>query len=658
MGSPAITERFVEKLLALDREDTLKKAEKLLRQGRLDAAIAEYVRLVEDQPRDWNTANTLGDLYVRAKQADKAVAQYARIAEHFFHDGFYPKAAALYKKILKIAPNHEQSQLHLADLSAKQGLLADAKSYYQIVAARRRAAGDGRGVNEIVVLLGSIDPADIDARTAAARVLAENGDGKGASVRFRELYADLSEKERDADALKALREAVRLNPGDVDGRAILARTALAAGDIAEARGYLDRETVGEDPSLMMALVDIELRSGALDKARELLAKLLALKGELRHDIVDVGWKQLSHGSPDGAFVYIDAAVNVSVAAHEFDDAAAILQEFVTRQSAHVPALLKLVEVCVDGGLEAAMYEAQAQLADAYLAAGQGAEARAISEDLVAREPWEGAHIDRFRRALVMLRVPEPDVVIAERLSGQMPFVATDHFSGSPPADIPPVGPESAAEPKKTPPPVTVARQPEAASRPVERQPAAAVPGPPAPPSKRRGSVEIDLTNELGELEESTPKAAPAPSKPADLDGVFKGFRTEAARNEGADQAAQHMKLARTYLEMGMMEEASASLNTAARSPRHRFEAASLLGRLYKEHGDTTQAIEWFERAAEAPAPGTDEARALLYDLGVALEDAGENARALAVFLELQAETGEYRDVSERADRLARVQTGG
>jgi len=637
----------VEKLLALDREDTLKKAEKLLRQGRLDAAIAEYVRVVEDQPRDWNTANTLGDLYVRAKQADKAVAQYTRIAEHFFHDGFYPKAAALYKKILKISPNHEQSQLQLADLSAKQGLLADAKSYYQIVAARRRAAGDSRGVNEIVVLLGSIDPADIDARTAAARVLAENGDEKGASVRFRELYADLSEKERNADALKALRDAVRLNPADIDGRAILARAALAAGDIPAARGYLDRETAGEDPSLLMALVDIELRAGELDQARQLLPKLLALNPELRHDIIDVGWKLLSKSSPDGAFVCIDAAVDASVVAHEFDDAASILQEFVTRQSAYVPALLKLVEICVDGGLEATMYDAQAQLADAYLAAGKGTEARAISEDLVAREPWEGAHIDRFRRALVMLRVPEPDMVIAERLSGQMPFVATDHFSDSSPVATPPV-PESAAEPEVTAPPAKEVRKPEPAPRPVER--------PPKP--KRPGPVEIDLTNVLGELEESTPEAAAAPVRPADLDDVFKGFRTEAGRNEGADQAAQHMKLARTYLEMGMLEEATASLKTAARSPRHRFEAASLLGRLYKGHGATTEAIEWFARAAEAPAPGIEEGRVLFYELGVALEEAGENARALAVFLELLAEAGEYRDVSERADRLARVQTGG
>ena len=109
------------------------------------------------------------------------------------------------------------------------------------------------------------------------------------------------------------------------------------------------------------------------------------------------------------------------------DAAAILQEFVTRVSGQIGALLKLVEVSVDGGLEAIMYEAQAHLADAYLERGQGVEARVIAEDLVAREPWEHAHIDRFRRALILLDVADPDAVIAERLSGQGPFVATDPF---------------------------------------------------------------------------------------------------------------------------------------------------------------------------------------------------------------------------------------
>src|SRR6185503_18615087 len=101
------------------------------------------------------------------------------------------------------------------------------------------------------------------------------------------------------------------------------------------------------------------------------------------------------------------------------------QEFVTRVPNHIPALMRLVEICVDGGLEATMYSAQAHLADAYIAAGMAAEARFISEDLVAREPWERANIERFRQAPVLMGEPDPDGLIAQRLSGQVPFTSTD-----------------------------------------------------------------------------------------------------------------------------------------------------------------------------------------------------------------------------------------
>ena len=75
-------------------------------------------------------------------------------------------------------------------------------------------------------------------------------------------------------------------------------------------------------------------------------------------------------------------------------------------------------------------------------------------------------------------------------------------------------------------------------------------------------------------------------------------------------------------------------------------------------GETQRAVEWFERASESPAPTAEDGRALLYDLGVVLDGAGETARALAVFLELQADAGDYRDVPARIDRLARAQRGG
>jgi len=162
-----------------------------------------------------------------------------------------------------------------------------------------------------------------------------------------------------------------------------------------------------------------------------------------------------------------------------------------------------------------------------------------------------------------------------------------------------------------------------------------------------------LTGALGDLNQ----AADAAAAPEDqLTEAFSEIRQKAS--EDPDFSAQHMTLARTYLEIGMLDEAQSALETAARSPLQRFEAAAALGHLHERRGDRVQAIEWLERAAGAPPPNAEEGRTLLYDLGLLLEGVGETSRALAVFLELQAEAGDYRDVPSRIDRLARVQTGG
>jgi tetratricopeptide (TPR) repeat protein len=110
------------------------------------------------------------------------------------------------------------------------------------------------------------------------------------------------------------------------------------------------------------------------------------------------------------------------------------------------------------------------------------------------------------------------------------------------------------------------------------------------------------------------------------------------------------------MDMGSREEAMKALEVAARSPRYRFRAGAMLGKAYLGAGDQTNAIEWYGRAAEAPAPTPQALHALLYDLALLLEANGESARALAVLLELQADAGEYRDVTSRLEQL-KVQMG-
>ena len=695
---------------SFDREAALKRAEKALRQGRIDAAIAEYVQVVEAQPRDWNSANSLGDLYVRGKQLDKGLEQYTRIADHLKDEGFFPKAAALYKKILKLKPDDEYALLQSGDLAAKQGTLADAKQFFLQVAERRKARGDRKGASEIAVRLGTLDPDDLDARLKAGQMAAEMGDAVTALREFKEVAARLEKQDKHTEALVPLQlaydldhsdegirgrlfaaylgggspdlarkvavgteelkqiasaleaagqgdavlevfaEIAELDPSDVTVRGSLALAYVSRGDLDKARTYLSAETAGSDPAMWLTLADMELRADRLPEGKAAVVQAITLDRNQAQAAVVLGCR-LAEANAEAGYQPIDAVADAALAEGDYVAAGVALHEFTTRVRSHLVALMRLVEICVDGGLEATMYEAQAALADAYLDAGRALEARIISEDLVAREPWNRNNIDRFRRALVMLGENDPDAIISDRLSGESPFLATEKMDLNEGVtfDTPPEPPAEAA-------PV----EPEPEPAPVEPEPKTTAKGKRAAAGPDPAAHEIDLTDLLGEEPAPADEAAAPPVPPAarSLDQVFRGMRDESSRASTEEAAAEQYRLAVTYHEMGMPEDAIKALEFAAKSPRQRFDAASMLGRLYVERSEMAHAIEWLERAAEAPAPTPDAGRALLYDLAKALETGGEQTRALAVFVELESESRGYRDVAGQIERLSKVQARG
>jgi tetratricopeptide (TPR) repeat protein len=144
--------------------------------------------------------------------------------------------------------------------------------------------------------------------------------------------------------------------------------------------------------------------------------------------------------------------------------------------------------------------------------------------------------------------------------------------------------------------------------------------------------------------------------PPDLESVFEEMRARARRQEGGDGREQYER-ALHLLEQGRVADALADLRAAARSPLYRFRASARLGRLHIGLGEVREGIEWLERAAEAPPPTADEGWAVLYDLGTVLQQVGEGARALAVFMELEADATSYRDVRDRVGHLSRAQAG-
>jgi tetratricopeptide (TPR) repeat protein len=99
MEKMAAEERF-------DRRALLENAQHLVQQNKVSQAIHAYEQLVRHDPGDWNSANTLGDLLVRARHVDQAIREYIRIAHYLVSTGFLARASAIYKKVLRLDPTN------------------------------------------------------------------------------------------------------------------------------------------------------------------------------------------------------------------------------------------------------------------------------------------------------------------------------------------------------------------------------------------------------------------------------------------------------------------------------------------------------------------------------------------------------------------------
>ncbi len=625
--------------MPIDREATLKQADKLIKQGKLDAAIAEYVRLIDDQPQDWTTINALGDLYLRARNSEKAIEQYIRVADHQFAEGFFQKSAALYKKALKLDPENEHILMQLAEIGERQGKFVDAKQFLKQVARQREGRGEDRAAAECILRLGSLPEADVESRVAAVQAAQQLGDAFRAVELLKEAAQLLEKQKKRNEALQLLADAAEIDPFDAELKVRLAREFLAIGQPNRARAYLSFDTAGDDPELLLALATVEFAEGKEEDARVAMARVLALAPDREPEIARIADSLIEESRVESAFACVDAMTDAALLQGDAARAGQALQAFVER-TPYIPALAKLVGISVEAGFGDRLRQTQAQLIDAYLEASRGEDARIVAEDLVRAEPADEAHAERLRRALMLSGEADPEAALARVRS---------------PKDISPAAAPS-VEALDAGAPVTEAEQPSDVPdhRPVVRDEDESLPAP---------SAEIDLSTALSGLASAssigggdTPEAMRSASEPGtDIEDVFAQMRAQSARDQQASAALTQYEEGARFIEQGLDREAIAALEAAARVPIMRFKAAARLGRFLIDRGDLNEGVEWLERAAEAPAPSPEEGHDLLYELAGALEAQGESARALAILMELDAEADGYRDVRTRIMYLSRAQ---
>src|SRR5262245_31685162 len=115
----------------MDKNKVIEGAAKLVAKGAYDKAIKEYQKVLEVDPRDVRVLQKMGELYQKKNENAQAAHYFTKVAESYAGDGFFLKAVALYKQVLKLNPALVEVNLKLAELHQQLGLMSEATTYLQ-----------------------------------------------------------------------------------------------------------------------------------------------------------------------------------------------------------------------------------------------------------------------------------------------------------------------------------------------------------------------------------------------------------------------------------------------------------------------------------------------------------------------------------------------
>ena len=188
--------------MAINRDKVEAAAIKLLQQGKYDKAIAELKKLVEDDRTDVRTLLKLGEAYVKTGNTKESIDAYERAAGIYTEQGFYLKAVAVFKQILRVDANVPELHLKLAELYQQLGLTSDALQHYHNVATFYESHGRARDALEMLKRMVDLDPDNLASRIKLGELFAQQGLVAQATQELRNALVFLKSQQRFDDFVR------------------------------------------------------------------------------------------------------------------------------------------------------------------------------------------------------------------------------------------------------------------------------------------------------------------------------------------------------------------------------------------------------------------------------------------------------------------------
>lgn len=698
----------------IERARVIELAESKVRAGKLSGAVNEYKKLLEGDSPDPAIKNTIGDLYIRLGRTEEALGVFMSAVVNYENRGQPSQALAICKKIVKLAPEHVESIIRLADLLGVQGYVGDARKEY--LKAEQILKKEGRN-RELIILyerLAGLDREDTEPRLALAELYLKEGDvAKGVAVlnetaRLLIGRGNLDQAGDILDRIKTLKED--------DERTIVNLIELLRkkDDLNEAirlaGEFLDRNPKSAQLLNLLGTLFFEARN--FKKAEEVFLRILEERPSDVKVRVMLGRIYVLQDKLDAAFALYEPLINSLVKKQKDDKAIGILGIILSARSVHTPSLEMLASIYKSRneknnlevvnrvlleeyrlrGMKEQMFVVLSELAEMAPADeeigreyvnlkrefGFAEERKMMPETAAALEEGEGeesvvavlAKADLYiqqgllrnaKRILEILTQKHPD---DERIGEKLVFLEKAKSEISDDELLLRVEKVAALEgrlkektsPTKEQPPAF--REEEMG---VEKVTAADIfAGIDLVPHTTQQTAEIAYYD-VGERIQDELRIIRAvllqqtkgriSGYEKELSDIVSDFRKQAQEKISYEDYDTHHHLGLAFLEQGLFDEAIDEFMLAAQEEERAFECCTLIAGAYVRKQDFAEASKWFEKCLEAGAADSNQLHAVEYELASIYEQMNETEKALQLFRKVQEWDPEYREVASRVKRL-------
>jgi len=384
--------------MASDISKHLDRAKRFLEKNRVEDAIEAYLAVLDEAPQHQEATQALGDLYARMDQPDRAAVYYGLLFDLLVEPKDETKALAIYNRFLRSHTTQQPPEriARHAFLQQRQNHPDEAIEQYTKAAELFAAAGRDEDALFCWERIAQLDPENLSRQLHLAEAGERIGKNALAARAFLRAGQLATANGAAADALHLLGRAYKLAPQERSVGLLYAQANLQAGNAVRAAALMEPFAKSETDTVFLATYsDALMRSGNLERARELLDRLLRERNEGMTQLFELADRYVAAGQEQKA-TEILLTLKRRMFADKRQNEFVALMDGVGAKHTQSQAILEFwASLHSELNRESQYFEVLIKLFDVYLASGNAPKAAESLERLVDIDAYDYRNQERL-----------------------------------------------------------------------------------------------------------------------------------------------------------------------------------------------------------------------------------------------------------------------